>query len=252
MTPCRSTSVSTSAPTTRSGPALQQDVDVHAVDDDAVNASRGGAVRRRPACESGRIHEHISIEKPRAVVAAALVLAGCGGGAGDAPGYTQESIKAGFVKPADLGKDVIAFEDDRRGRPHHLHARGQRADVPVRAARRRRAGRDDRRRPAAGRQRDRPLHRRPEQPAARTPAGRHPGRGRLRERPARRRRDEAGQRGGVEVPGLVHDPRRAAPDRRLLHPQQPPARAARLEGVLPAARAHRRRPTSTPTPTTTW
>ena len=62
-----------------------------------MNASRGGAVRRRPA----------------AVVALALALAvaGCGAGAGDEPAYTQESIKRGFVKPADLGKDVIEFED---------------------------------------------------------------------------------------------------------------------------------------------
>ena len=44
------------------------------------------------------------------VAAAASVLAGCGGGSG---GYTEESIKTGFVEPADLGgKDVIAFEDD--------------------------------------------------------------------------------------------------------------------------------------------
>src|SRR4051794_41698343 len=48
-----------------------------------------------------------------AIVAAALALTGCGGGSGgDAPGYTQRSIKKGFVKPADLGgRGVIAFED---------------------------------------------------------------------------------------------------------------------------------------------
>jgi hypothetical protein len=39
-------------------------------------------------------------------------VAGCGGGAGDGqPAYTQRSIKSGFVKPADLGKGTIAFED---------------------------------------------------------------------------------------------------------------------------------------------
>ncbi len=49
-----------------------------------------------------------------AIVAAAFVLTGCGGGSGDgsSSGYTQRSIKSGFVKPADLGKSgVIAFED---------------------------------------------------------------------------------------------------------------------------------------------
>jgi hypothetical protein len=46
-----------------------------------------------------------------AIVFAALALAGCGGN--DSPGYTQRSIKTGFVKPADLGgKDIIEFEDD--------------------------------------------------------------------------------------------------------------------------------------------
>jgi len=44
------------------------------------------------------------------IAAAATALAGCGSGSG---GYTKESIKAGFVKAADLGgKDVVAFEDD--------------------------------------------------------------------------------------------------------------------------------------------
>lgn len=40
----------------------------------------------------------------------AAVLAGCGGGSA---GYTKDSVKAGFVKPADLGPgDMVAFEDD--------------------------------------------------------------------------------------------------------------------------------------------
>jgi hypothetical protein len=61
-----------------------------------VNATRGGAFGRRPA----------------ALVAAVLALAGCGGGS-DSPGYTQDSIKTGFVKPADLGgKNIIEFQDD--------------------------------------------------------------------------------------------------------------------------------------------
>jgi hypothetical protein len=47
-----------------------------------------------------------------AIVAATFVLAGCGGGSGDSSsGFTQRSIKNGFVKPADLGKGTIAFED---------------------------------------------------------------------------------------------------------------------------------------------
>jgi len=46
-----------------------------------------------------------------AFVAATIALTGCGGGK-DSPGYTESSIKSGFVKPADLGKDVIEFEDD--------------------------------------------------------------------------------------------------------------------------------------------
>src|SRR4051794_16727312 len=45
-----------------------------------------------------------------AIVAAAIAIAGCGGGS-DSPGYTQRSIKSGFVKPADLGKGMVAFED---------------------------------------------------------------------------------------------------------------------------------------------
>ena len=46
-----------------------------------------------------------------ALAAVVLALAGCGGN--DSPGYTQSSIKTGFVKPADLGgKGLIAFEDD--------------------------------------------------------------------------------------------------------------------------------------------
>ena len=48
-----------------------------------------------------------------AIVAATLVLAGCGGGSGEARRATRRrSIKSGFVKPADLGgKGMIAFED---------------------------------------------------------------------------------------------------------------------------------------------
>jgi hypothetical protein len=46
-----------------------------------------------------------------AIVAAALALAGCGGS--DSSGFTQRSIKTGFVKPADLGgKGIIEFEDN--------------------------------------------------------------------------------------------------------------------------------------------
>ena len=41
---------------------------------------------------------------------ATIAVAGCGGGSGQ-PAYTQRSIKSGFVKPADLGKGVIEFED---------------------------------------------------------------------------------------------------------------------------------------------
>ena len=39
-------------------------------------------------------------ERLAVIAAAASVLAGCGSGSGS---YTQESIKAGFVEPADLG-----------------------------------------------------------------------------------------------------------------------------------------------------
>ncbi len=47
-----------------------------------------------------------------AIVAATIALAGCGGGA-DSSGFTQRSIRTGFVKPADLGgKGIIEFEDD--------------------------------------------------------------------------------------------------------------------------------------------
>jgi hypothetical protein len=68
-----------------------------------VSASRGGATRRRPTTASRTV---------AAIVTAAIVLTGCGGGSGgDASGYTQRSIKSGFVKPADLGKGTIAFED---------------------------------------------------------------------------------------------------------------------------------------------
>jgi hypothetical protein len=45
-----------------------------------------------------------------AIVAAAIALAGCGGS--DSPDYTQRSIRSGFIKPADLGKGMIEFEDD--------------------------------------------------------------------------------------------------------------------------------------------
>jgi hypothetical protein len=46
-----------------------------------------------------------------AIVAAAIALAGCG--AGNESGFTQTSIKSGFVKPADLGgKNIVTFEDD--------------------------------------------------------------------------------------------------------------------------------------------
>jgi hypothetical protein len=45
-----------------------------------------------------------------AILAATIALAGCGGG-NDSSGYTQRSIRTGFVKPADLGKGTIAFAD---------------------------------------------------------------------------------------------------------------------------------------------
>ena len=62
-----------------------------------MSAPRGGATWRRPAV----------------FVAAVLALAGCGGGGGDSSGYTETSIKTGFVKPADLGgKNIIEFQDD--------------------------------------------------------------------------------------------------------------------------------------------
>jgi hypothetical protein len=44
-----------------------------------------------------------------AIVASTVALAACGGN--DQRSYTLRSIKSGFVKPADLGKGVIAFED---------------------------------------------------------------------------------------------------------------------------------------------
>jgi hypothetical protein len=44
------------------------------------------------------------------VVSAAVALAGCGGD--ESAGFTKDSIKTGFVKPADLGsKGIIEFED---------------------------------------------------------------------------------------------------------------------------------------------
>ena len=43
------------------------------------------------------------------IVVAAIALAGCGGSGSS--GYTQSSIRTGFVKPADLGKGTIEFED---------------------------------------------------------------------------------------------------------------------------------------------
>src|SRR5690242_4521367 len=47
-----------------------------------------------------------------AIVAATVALAGCGGGT-DSSGFTQRSIKTGFVKPADLGgENIVSFEDD--------------------------------------------------------------------------------------------------------------------------------------------
>ena len=43
---------------------------------------------------------------------AAIAIAGCGGG-GDSSGFTQGSIRTGFVKPADLGgSGIIEFQDD--------------------------------------------------------------------------------------------------------------------------------------------
>jgi hypothetical protein len=47
-----------------------------------------------------------------AIVAATLAFAGCGGG-GDSSGFTESSIRTGFVKPADLGgTGIIEFQDD--------------------------------------------------------------------------------------------------------------------------------------------
>src|ERR1700754_4058687 len=45
-----------------------------------------------------------------AAAAVAVGVAGCGGGSGG-DGYTQRSIRTGFVKAADLGKGAIEFED---------------------------------------------------------------------------------------------------------------------------------------------
>jgi hypothetical protein len=48
-----------------------------------------------------------------ALAAAAFALAGCGGGSDSSSGFTESSIRAGFVKPADLGgKNIIEFQDD--------------------------------------------------------------------------------------------------------------------------------------------
>src|SRR4051794_35723527 len=47
-----------------------------------------------------------------AIAAVTIALAGCGGGA-DSPGFTQRSIRTGFVKPADLGgENIIELEDN--------------------------------------------------------------------------------------------------------------------------------------------
>jgi hypothetical protein len=47
-----------------------------------------------------------------AIVAATVALTGCGGGGSGSSGYTKSSIRTGFVKPADIGKGAIEFEDD--------------------------------------------------------------------------------------------------------------------------------------------
>jgi hypothetical protein len=45
-------------------------------------------------------------------VVTTIAASGCGGGA-ESSGFTESTIKTGFVKPADLGgKNVIEFEDD--------------------------------------------------------------------------------------------------------------------------------------------
>jgi hypothetical protein len=44
-----------------------------------------------------------------------VVLAGCGGSSDNTPRYTAESIRSGFVKPADVGKGAVEFEDEGHG-----------------------------------------------------------------------------------------------------------------------------------------
>ena len=46
-----------------------------------------------------------------ATVAVAAALAGCGDNKDTAAKYTKESIKAGLVKPADIGKGAFAIDD---------------------------------------------------------------------------------------------------------------------------------------------
>ena len=50
-------------------------------------------------------------------VAVAVALAGCGGSSDKSAGprYTAQSIRSGFIKPADVGKGTIEFEDTGHG-----------------------------------------------------------------------------------------------------------------------------------------
>jgi hypothetical protein len=77
-----------------------------------VSASRGGATRHRPATKDGFMSTKDTKNLvAAAILAAAIALTGCGGDGSS--GFTQRSIKTGFVKPADLGgKNIIAFEDN--------------------------------------------------------------------------------------------------------------------------------------------
>ena len=75
-----------------------------------------------------------------AIVAATLASRAAGESSATSPrlhaGLDQERVRQ--ARGPRQGHDRV--RGHRRGGPHHLHARGQRADVPVRAARRRRAG----------------------------------------------------------------------------------------------------------------
>jgi hypothetical protein len=62
--------------------------------------ARGGALRRRPAAVFATL---------------AVAFAGCGGSSDQKPRFTTESIRSGFVKPADVGQGAVEFEDEGHG-----------------------------------------------------------------------------------------------------------------------------------------